>query len=222
MTEYFTELTQTEVKEYFRPNLWPNTPDILNEYLQVGGPAAFKVRLVLAATLGVSYGIYGPAFELCDSEPLEINSEEYLDSEKYEIKNWDLDSPDSLKNFIAQVNRIRTQNIVLQSDSNLRFYPVDNDAILRYGKHSDDLSEILVVAVNLDPNWSQSSWLELPIHEFGLSHEHPYQVHDLMDGKRYLWNGPRNFVQLDPATLPAHIFRLRRFQRSERNFDYYF
>lgn len=221
LTEYFTELTQTQVKEYFRPNLWPNTPDILNEYLQVGGPAAFKARLVLAATLGSSYGIYGPPFELCESAPLEINSEEYLDSEKYEIRDWDLDSPDSLKHFIAQVNRIRNQNIVLQSDSNLRFYPIDNDAIICYGKHSDDLSEIIVVTLNLDPNWSQSGWLELPIDEFGLSPERPYQVHDLMDGKRYLWNGHRNFVQLDPSTLPAHIFRIRRFQRSERNFDYY-
>jgi starch synthase (maltosyl-transferring) len=222
LTEYFTELTQTQVKEYFRPNLWPNTPDILTEYLQVGGPDAFKVRLILAATLGASYGIYGPAFELCESEPLEINSEEYLDSEKYEIRNWDLDSPGSLQPFIAQVNRIRNQNIVLQSDSNLRFYPIDNDAILCYGKHDDDFSEILIVAVNLDPNWPQSGWLELPLDEFGLSPEHPYQVHDLMDGKRYLWNGSRNFMQLDPATSPAHIFRLRRLQRSERNFDYYF
>jgi starch synthase (maltosyl-transferring) len=222
LTEYFTELTQTQVKEYFRPNLWPNTPDILTEYLQVGGPAVFKVRLVLAATLGASYGIYGPAFELCESEPLEINSEEYLNSEKYEIRNWDLDSPDNLRHFIAQVNRIRNQNIVLQSDSNLRFYPIDNDAILCYGKHSDDFSEIIIVAVNLDSTWPQAGWLELPLHEFGLSPEHPYQVHDLMDGKRYLWNGPRNFMQLDPTTLPAHIFRLRRFQRSERNFDYYY
>lgn len=221
LTEYFTELTQTGVKEYFRPNLWPNTPDILTEYLQLGGPAAFRVRLVLAATLGTSYGIYGPAFEFCENEPVEIGSEEYLNSEKYEIKHWDLDQPDSLKPFITQVNRIRNQNIVLQSDSNLRFYPIDNDAMLCYGKHSDDFSEILIVAVNLDPNLTQAGWVELPLHEFGLAPEHPYQVHDLLDGKRYLWSGQRNFIQLHPSTVPAHIFRLRRFQRSERNFDYY-
>lgn len=221
LIEYFTELTQTEVKEYFRPNLWPNTPDILNEYLQVDGPAAFKVRLVLAATLGPSYGIYGPAFELCENEPLELNSEEYLNSEKYEIRHWDLNRPENLRHFIGQVNQVRNQTVVLQSDSNLRFYPIDNDAILCYGKHSDDYSEIIVVTVNLDPNWMQSGWLELPIHEFGISHEHPYQVHDLIDGKRYLWNTHRNFVQLDPKKGPAHIFRIRRFQRSERNFDYF-
>ena len=222
LTEYFKELTQTEVKEYFRPNLWPNTPDILNDYLQLGETAAFKTRLVLAATLGPSYGIYGPAFELCENTPAEINSEEYLNSEKYEIRHWDLDSPHSLKQFIAQVNRIRNQNVVLQSDSNLRFYPIDNEALICYGKHNDDCSEIIVVVANLDPNWVQSGWLELPIDEFGLSPEHPYQVHDLMDGKRYLWNSARNFVQLDPSKLTAHIFRIRRLQRSERNFDYYF
>lgn len=222
LTEYFTELTQSEVKDYFRPNLWPNTPDILNEYLQVGGAAGFKVRLILAATIGPSYGIYGPAFELCENMPIEINTEEYLNSEKYQLRHWDLESPKSIRSLIAQVNRIRNQNVVLQSDSNLRFYPIDNDALICYGKSTEDYAEIIVVVVNLDPNWTQSGWLDLPIHEFGLSHGHPYQVHDLIDNKRYLWNGQRNFIQIDPSKVPAHIFRIRRFQRSERNFDYFF
>jgi starch synthase (maltosyl-transferring) len=222
LEEYLTSLTTTELKEYFRPNFWPNTPDILNDYLQVGGFPAFKVRLVLAATLSSNYGIYGPAFELCENEPVEIGSEEYLHSEKYEIRQRDLDSPHNLKHYIAQVNKIRRENVVLQSNNNLKFYPVDNENIICYGKHSDDFSEVLIVTVNLDTNWVQSGWLELPIEEFDLPKGKPYQVHDLLDNKRYLWNGGRNFVQLEPHKSPAHIFRLRRFQRTERDFDYYF
>ncbi|MCG6860185.1 MAG: alpha-1,4-glucan--maltose-1-phosphate maltosyltransferase [Chromatiaceae bacterium] len=222
LEEYLTSLTTTELKEYFRPNFWPNTPDILNDYLQIGGPSAFKIRLVLAATLSSSYGIYGPPFELCDGMPVEIGSEEYMNSEKYEIRHWNLDEPHSLRHYIAQMNKVRRENVVLQSHSNLTFYPVDNESIICYGKHSDDLSEVIIVTVNLDPNWSQSGWLELPIDAFDLPPGKPYQVHDLLDNKRYLWNGSRNFVQLDPQTAPAHIFRLRRYQRSERDFDYFF
>lgn len=222
LEEYLTTLTRTDLKEYFRPNFWPNTPDILNDYLQVGGPPAFKARLALAATLSSNYGIYGPAFELCEGQPVEIGSEEYLNSEKYEIRHWNLDSPHNLKHFIAQVNKIRRENAVLQSNNNLQFYAIDNESILCYGKHSDDLSEIIIVTVNLDPNWTQSGWIELPIEEFDLPPGRPYQVHDLLDNKRYLWSGSRNFVLLDPQVSPAHIFRLRRFQRTERDFDYFF
>jgi hypothetical protein len=222
LEEYVSTLNETELTEYFRPNFWPNTPDILNDYLQVGGIPAFKARLVLAATLSSNYGIYGAAFELCESEPVHIGSEEYLNSEKYEIRQRDLNSPHSLKHYIALVNKIRRENIVLQSNENLRFFPVDNESIICYGKHSDDFSEVVIVAVNHDPNWMQSGWLELPVDELDLPQGKPYQVHDLMDNKRYLWNGSHNFVQLEPNTSPAHIFRLRRYQRSERDFDYYF
>jgi len=222
LEDYLTSLTTTDLKEYFRPNFWPNTPDILNEYLQVGGQPAFKARLVLAATLSSSYGIYGPAFELCEGESVEIDSEEYLNSEKYQLRHWNLDAPHNLRHYIAQVNRIRRENLVLQSNSNLKFYPVDNENIICYGKYSDDFSEVLIVAVNLDPNWTQSGWLELPIEEFDLPQGRPFQVHDLLDNRRYLWNGSRNFIQLEPHASPAHVFRLRRFQRSERDFDYYF
>lgn len=222
LEEYLTSLTTTELKEYFRPNFWPNTPDILNDYLQVSGPPGFKIRLVLAATLSSNYGVYGPPFELCDGMPVELGSEEYMNSEKYEIRSWNLDEPHSLHYYIAQVNKIRRENVVLQSHSDLTFYPIDNESIICYGKHSDDFSEIVIVVVSLDPNWVQSGWLELPIQEFDLPPGRPYQVHDLLDNKRYLWNGSRSFVQLDPKTSPAHIFRLRRYQRSERDFDYYF
>jgi len=221
LEDYLTTLATTDLKEYFRPNFWPNTPDILNDYLQVGGQPAFKARLVLAATLSSSYGIYGPAFELCEGQPVEVGSEEYLNSEKYEIRHWYLDAPHNLKHYIAQVNKIRRENVVLQSNDNLAFYPTDNENIICYGKHNDDFSEILIVVVNLDPNWVQSGWLKLPIDEFDLPPERPFQVHDLLDNRRYLWTGSRNFVQLEPHTAPAHIFRLRRYQRSERDFDYY-
>jgi starch synthase (maltosyl-transferring) len=222
LEEYLTSLTTTELKEYFRPNFWPNTPDILNEYLQVGGPPAFKIRLILAATLSSNYGIYGPPFELCDGLSIEVGSEEYMNSEKYEIRHWNLDEPHNLRHYIAQVNKVRRENLVLQAHSNLTFYPLDNENIICYGKYSDDYSEVIIVTVNLDPHWTQSGWLELPIDELDLPPGRPYQVHDLLDNRRYLWNGSRNFVQLDPQASPAHIFRLRRYQRSERDFDYYF
>jgi starch synthase (maltosyl-transferring) len=208
LTEYFTELNKTEVKEFFRPNLWPNTPDILTEYLQNGGPNAFKIRYILAATLGANYGIYGPAFELCVNKPFAPKSEEYLDAEKYEIKSWNINSPDSLRPLITKVNRIRNRTVALQNDHNLEFFQVDNDSLLCYGKYSDDLSEIIIVVINLDHQWEQSGWFELPLQKFGLSEGKPCQVLDLMDGNRYTWNGPRNFIKLDPSRSPAHIFKI--------------
>jgi starch synthase (maltosyl-transferring) len=219
LTEYFTELTQ--VREYFRPNLWPNTPDILNEYLQHGGRPAFMVRVALAATLGASYGIYGPAFELSEHRARELGSEEYLDSEKYEIRHWDLARPDSLKDYIGRLNRIRYENPALQSDWNLRFYPVDNEQLIGYGKWSDDLSNVIVTVVNLDPHHVQSGWVELPIDTLGLDAHQPYQVHDLLTGDRYLWYGSRNYVEINPRAVPAHIFRVRRRLRTERDFEYF-
>jgi starch synthase (maltosyl-transferring) len=221
LTQYFTELTQTEVKEYFRPNLWPNTPDILTEYLQFGGRPAFMIRLALAATLGANYGIYGPPFELCVNQPREPGSEEYLNSEKYEVRYWDLNQPHSLKDFIGRVNRIRRENPALHSDWNLRFFPIDNEQLICYGKFTDDLSNIIVVVVNLNPHHAQGGWLELPLRELGLDPAQPYQVHDLLGDGRFLWQGARNYVELDPRALPAHIFRVRRRVRTERDFDYY-
>ncbi|MFH1383285.1 MAG: alpha-1,4-glucan--maltose-1-phosphate maltosyltransferase [Chloroflexota bacterium] len=221
LTQYFDDLTQSELREYFRPNLWPNTPDILTEYLQAGGRAAFMVRLTLAATLGANYGIYGPAFVLCENRPKEPGSEEYLDSEKYEVKHWDTARPDSLKDFIGRVNRIRRENAALQRDSNLSFHPIDNDRLICYSKHTEDFSNIIVVVANLDPHHTHSGWLELPLDILGLDSTQPYQVHDLLSGARYLWQGSRNYVELNPQIVPAHILRVRRRVRSERDFDYY-
>ncbi|MDI6752979.1 MAG: alpha-1,4-glucan--maltose-1-phosphate maltosyltransferase, partial [Thermodesulfobacteriota bacterium] len=221
ITQYLMELNQTEVKEYFRPNLWPNTPDILTEYLQMGGRPAFMTRLILAATLGASYGIYGPAFELCENHPREFGSEEYLDSEKYEIKHWDIQRKESLKDFIARINRIRRENPALQNDLNLSFHPIDNDQLICYSKQTEDLSDLILMVVNLDPHHVHAGWVELPLSALELDPRQPYQMHDLLSGARYLWTGSRNYVEVDPRIAPAHIFRLRRRIRTERDFDYF-
>lgn len=221
LIQYFIELTQTEVREYFRPNLWPNTPDILTEYLQFGGRPAFMARLVLASTLAASYGIYGPAFELCENRPREPGSEEYLDSEKYEIKNWDIARPDSLKDFIGRVNRIRRDNPALHSDWSLRFHEVDNEQLICYSKRTEDLSNVVLVVVNLDPHHTQSGWIEFSLEELGIDPQRPYQMHDLLSDARYLWQGSRNYVELNSQIVPAHVFRIRRRVRTEQDFDYY-
>lgn len=221
LVRYFTELTQTEVREYFIPSLWPNTPDILTEYLQFGGRPAFVARLVLAATLGASYGIYGPAFELCENRAREPGSEEYLDSEKYEIRSWDIARPDSLKEFIARVNRVRRENPALHKDWSLRFHDIDNEQLVCYSKRTDDLSNVILVVVNLDPHHTQSGWMEFPLDELGIDPQTPYQMHDLLSDARYLWQGAHNYVELNPQFVPAHIFRMRRRVRTEQDFDYY-
>jgi starch synthase (maltosyl-transferring) len=221
LTQYFKELYETEVREYFRPNLWPNTPDILTEYLQSGGRAAFMIRLVLAATLGASYGIYGPAFELGEQRSREPGSEEYLDSEKYEIKQWNITRSDSLRDFITRVNRIRQQNPALQHNGGLRFHSVDNDQLLCFSKSTEDHANVILVVVNLSPHYTHAGWVELDLDALGLARERGYQVHDLLSNTRYLWHGPRNYVALNPHVVPANIFRVRRRIRTERDFDYY-
>ena len=221
LTQYFTELTQTQTREYFRPSLWPNTPDILNEYLQFSGRPAFMVRLVLAATLGASFGIYGPAFELLEDRPREPGSEEYLNSEKYEIRHWDRERSDSLKELIARVNRIRKENPALQSDQSLRFHKVDNEQIICYTKQSEDLSNVIAVVVNLDPHHVQSGWVTIPVETLQLDPLDSYQAHDLLSGARFLWHGAKNYVELAPQSTPVHILRLRRRIRREQDFDYF-
>jgi starch synthase (maltosyl-transferring) len=179
------------------------------------------VRLVLAATLGASYGIYGPAYELLEDRPRDPGSEEYLDSEKYEIKHWPRDSAASLKEVIARVNRIRRENSALQSDRSLRFHDVDNEQILCYTKQSEDLENVIAVVVNLDPHHAQSGWVKIPIETLKLDPLESYQAHDLLTGARFLWHGERNYVELHPQTAPAHILRLRRRVRREQDFDYF-
>jgi starch synthase (maltosyl-transferring) len=221
IVEYLKELTKSESSEYLRPNFFVNTPDILHEYLQFGGKAAFQIRFVLAATLGASYGIYGPAFELCEGRAVP-GTEEYLDSEKYQVRLWNLEDPVNLKDFITTVNRIRRENPALQFQPNLRFCDVDNEQLICFIKTNRDLSNVILTVVNLDPHHVQSGWLRLPSEELYLDRSQNYQLHDLLSGKRYLWHGESNYVQLDPGVCPAHIFRLRRKIKTEHDFDYFF
>lgn len=221
LTEYLTELTQTNVREFMTPNLWTNTPDILTEYLQYGGRPAFMIRYILAATLGPSYGIYGPAFELCENRPIAPGKEEYLNSEKYEIRHWDIDRPDSLRELIGKVNKIRHENPAFRTNHDLRFHQVDNEQIIAFSKTSLDGTNHVLVVVNLDPHYKQSGFITLPLEELNLNPNQPYQAHDLLTDARYLWHGPHNFVELNPETIPAHIFVMRRKVRTEHDFDYY-
>jgi starch synthase (maltosyl-transferring) len=215
LVEYFEELTQTDVREFFRPNLWPNTPDVLMDYLQEGGRPAFAAHYILAATLGANCGIYGPAFELCENQPREPGSEEYLNAEKYEIKRWDLEKPDSLKDLIAAVNRIRKDNPALQSDWSLRFHPVDNDRLICHSKQTGDRANTILTVVNLSPVNTESGIVNLSLDALGLGNAGHYQVHDLLTGARYTWRGASNYVELDPKKIPAHIFRIGDYASSQ-------
>ena len=221
LTSYLTELTQTPVREFFRANQWPNTPDILTEFLQLGTRSVFMIRLLLAATLGANYGIYGPAFELMESRPLRRGSEEYLDSEKYQIRSWDWERPGCLADFIGLINRIRRENPALQTDRTLRFHPVDNDQLICYSKESEDGSNLLLMVVNLDPHYRQSGFVDLPLDQLKIDESRPYELSDLLTGARYMWSGRRNYVELNPASLPGHIFLLRRHLRAETDFEYF-
>ena len=220
LTEYFTQLHAA--RDWFRPNLWPNTPDILPESLQTGGRPAFMARAALAATLGASYGIYGPAFELLEHTPREAGSEEYLDSEKYEIKHWDLGHSKSLKDFLGRLNAIRRDNAALQRDDTLAFRRIDNDQLICYSKQSGDGANVVLVVVNLDPEHAQSGFIDVPLAEWSLDAETPYLAHELLSGRRHEWQGPRIFVTLSPAECPACVFRIEaRRSASERDFDYF-
>jgi starch synthase (maltosyl-transferring) len=216
LEQYLTELTQTEVGEFYRPNFWPNTPDILSDYLRDGGRPAFIARLVLAATLGANYGIYGPAFELCENRRKDTVSEEYLDSEKYEIKHWDIERPDSLKDIVRRVNNARRENPALQSNRSLRFHAVDNDQLICYSKRTPDGSNVMLAVVNLDYRYKQSGWVTLSPDELGIAQNRKYQIHDLLDDAIYTWQGPHNYVELSPLKLPAHIFRVEKRGRRKR------
>ncbi|MGE5640269.1 MAG: alpha-1,4-glucan--maltose-1-phosphate maltosyltransferase [Clostridia bacterium] len=217
LVEYFTELTQDASREYFRPNCWPNTPDILHEQLQHGGRAMFISRLVLASTLAANYGIYGPAYELMEHAPLKPGSEEYLHSEKYEIRKWDFARSDSLAPIASRLNRIRKENPALQSDWSLRFHNIANDQLICYTKKSGE--NLVLTCVNLDPHNVQSGWLELPLAELDIPAGEEFLVEDLLGGGRYLWKGAWNYIELSPFTLPAHVFRVHRRSHSGSGFD---
>jgi starch synthase (maltosyl-transferring) len=215
LREYLTELTRTEVAEYLRPNFFANTPDILHEFLQHGGRPAFEARLILAATLGASYGIYS-GFELCENVPVRPGSEEYLDSEKYQIKPRDWNQPGNLKELIAQVNAIRRQHPALQQNATLRFHGCSADALLWFSKSAASPgastgagNDRVFVAANTTPAHTQDGWVEVPIGELGLPPDTPYIVEDLLDSATYTWRGAWNYVRLEPGERMAHVFVIR-------------
>lgn len=210
LTEYLEELTQTNLREYFRPNFWPNTPDILPEALQIGGLPAFVARLILSATLSANYGIYGPAFELGENLPMKPGGEEYLNSEKYEVKHWDLDAAGSLRGLISMVNRIRRDNIALQSNERLHFHTTDNPHLLCYSKSSVDGANTILTVVNLDFFNTQSGWVDLDLTKLSLVNDEPFQVWDQLTDKKFVWHGRSNYVELAPSVLPAHVFKVIR------------
>jgi starch synthase (maltosyl-transferring) len=209
LAEYLEEITSPPVAEYFRGNLWPNTPDILHATLVRGGRPAFKLRLVLAATLSSLYGIYS-GYELCENVPAAPTSEEYLDSEKYEIKARDWDAPGNLVEFITRVNTIRRKNPALQLYRNLRVHQADSPHILWYGKATEDRANVVFVAANLDPTVEHDSFVDVPIGELGIGPDETYKMHELLSDRVYYWQGPRGFVKLYPGVDPAQIFRLER------------
>lgn len=221
LAAYFSELAHGPGREYFRPNVWPNTPDILPAALQYGGRAVFMARVALAATLSANYGLYGPAYELLEHEAMRPGSEEYLYSEKYERKVWDRARADSLAAFIGALNRVRRENPALQRDDGLHFLEIDNEQMIAYAKTTPDRSNVVVCIVNLDPHHRQSGWITLDLERLGLQAEQAYQMHDLLSGSHFLWHGARNYVELDPQRSPAHVMRLRARLRREHDFDYF-
>jgi starch synthase (maltosyl-transferring) len=215
LTEYFTELAHGPGASYFRPNVWPNTPDILHAQLQGGERAMYIARLVLAATLSSNYGLYGPAFELLESRPREPGSEEYLDSEKYQLRHWNLAAPHSLHGLMARINQIRRTNPALHSNESLVFMPIDNDQLIAYAKQNGD--NVILTVVNLDPNHHQAGWIDLDLARLGLGPQQVFVVHDLLNGPRYQWQGAHNYVLLKPEESPVHVFRIEGAARSERD-----
>jgi starch synthase (maltosyl-transferring) len=208
LTDYFTELTQTDVREYMRPNLFANTPDILHEYLQHGGRPAFEVRLVLAATLGASYGIYS-GYELAENVPVKEGSEEYLDSEKYQIRPRNFDRPDSLSELIRTLNAARRAHPALQHDRGLAFHPTDNPELLCYSKRSVDGTDLILTVVNVDPFRMHHGYVQLPLDDWQFSPHDTLEVQDLLSGERYYWRGAQNYVRLEPGSRVAHVLQVQ-------------
>jgi starch synthase (maltosyl-transferring) len=207
LQEYMTELTRTEMRWYYRPNFWPNTPDILPPALIYGGENAHVMRLILAATLSSNYGLYGPVYEYGLNTP-HGSKEEYVDNEKYEIKHWDWDKYTRTGEIITRLNHIRKQNPALQSTWNIDFADTTNDQIICYGKSNSEAANTLIIAVNLDVNNTQGGHVRIPLKKLGIDEYKPYKVHDLLSGDTYNWQGDWNFVQLNPNQMPAHIFRV--------------
>ncbi|MFZ0390160.1 MAG: alpha-1,4-glucan--maltose-1-phosphate maltosyltransferase [Calditrichia bacterium] len=218
--DYLQELTRTEVREYFRPNFWPNTPDILPEHLQIGGKSAFEARLVLAGTLSSNYGVYGPAFDLLVNQGI-TGKEEYIYSEKYEVKDWQVDKPGNLQRLMTRFNQIRRENPALQTTWNIEFLETQDKYLLYFMKTTEDLSNILLVVVNMDPFYTHAENLRIPLEKLKMSADQSFLVQELLSERQSIWQGARNYVELNPEHSPAAIFRVDRRVRRENDFDYY-
>jgi starch synthase (maltosyl-transferring) len=222
LTSYLQELNTRPVSDFFIPNFWPNTPDILTPQFYAGQRSVFMTRAAMAATLTASWGMYGPVYELMEHTPV-AGREEYINNEKYEIRHWNLDAPHSLRGYIGQLNRIRREHPALHRNDTLRFHRVDIDFhehewLLAYSKTSPDGSDIILVVVNLDPERTHSGWVQVPLNEWNVNGV--FQAHDLLTDARYTWSGEFNYVQLSPMA-PVHIFCIRRLRRDERGFEYF-
>ncbi len=220
LTAYAEEVAQTEVAEFFRPSFWPTTPDIFPEHLVHGGRAAFVARAILAGTLSSSYGIYGPGYELMEHTP-RPGVEELAQNEKYQLRQWDLARPGSLRHVLARLNQVRRAHPALQSNRSLKFHPTDHDLVLCYSKRTADHRDVILTVVNLDPHHTHRAWLTLDLAELGIAPTDTFQAHDLLGDARYTWRGPKNFIELDPNVMPAHVFELRRHVRTENQFEYF-
>lgn len=221
LTEYMTELTQTQVKEFFRPNFWPNTPDILSEYLQADGEPAFIIRFILAATLSSNYGIYGPPYERFINKAVQ-GKEEYYNSEKYELRSWlPQEVKESTQELFAAINRIREENVEFHTSNNIRFMPVENNQLLYFAKFNENKNNAILVIVNLDPNYTQSGWIKVPLHELQILPEQSFLAQDILGGGQYIWQGEYNYVELNPHILPAHIIKIKKNLKKENQFDYF-
>ena len=215
---YLEEITQPPVSDFFQPNFWPNTPDILHKSLQEGGRPAFMQRLILAATLTANYGIYGPAYELGENIPAKpspgkTESEEYMDSEKYEVRQRNRNQPGSLLPLITQLNKIRRENPALQSNGSLHFHPVDNPNVMCFSKsvmEGSGADNTILVAIKLDPFNEQAGWIDLDLKRLGIPYYENFDVEDLLTGNRYTWRDRSNYVALRPNVMPAHVFRVTR------------
>jgi starch synthase (maltosyl-transferring) len=206
LRQYLTELTRTDLKDYFYPNFWPNTPDILPDILVHGGEQAHIMRAILAGTLSSNYGLYGPVYEEGVCEPMP-GKEEYNNSEKYEIKNWNWDKYTKTREVITRLNRIRKENIALQLTANLEFAATDNDNIICFVKTDPQKENVLIVAVNLDPFSQQGATVTLPLKQMGIRQDEQFEVTDLLSGDRYHWTH-KNYISLNPYDMPAHILRV--------------
>lgn len=218
-THYLRELTAPPVSDFYRPNFWPNTPDILPEHLQFGGRPMFMQRLVLASMLSASYGIYGPPFELME-HVARPGAEEYIDNEKFQLRAWDVERPESLRELIGKLNRIRRENAALH-DNRLSFHHTDNPQLFCFAKRDESGENVVLCVVNMDIHHTHSGWVELDLPAIGIQPGERYQVHDLLADSRYQWSGTRNFVELNPQVMPAHVFRIRKHVRTEHDFEYF-